>query len=94
MGSFEIILKNEPFIPSIFVFAHGVTERFTVAQIEVKKIARTATGRQIRDILSPAILIDTNSLSAERRPKVSRIEVRKENGIARLREMGITRATN
>ena len=94
IGSLFIRLMNESFIPSIAVFAAGVIERFTQAQIPVKKSATTATGTQMRHILRPAIRIETNSLSAERRPKVRRIAVRNENGIARLSEIGMTRTMN
>ena len=94
IGSRFIRLKSEAFIPSISVFAQGVIDKFTQAQMAVKKIATSPTGAQIRHMLRPAIRIETNSLSAERRPKVRRIAVRKENGIARLREIGMTSEMN
>ena len=62
------------------VYACGATVVLIHRQKADSNPATRKTGRQIRRRLSPAIRIEISSLSAERRPKVSRTAVSTPHG--------------
>ena len=82
----------------IAAFISACARGATVVLIQRLKATNSAamknTGRQIRHILIPAMRRETSSLSAERRPKTSKTEVRKPQGIVKINENGKMYAMN
>ncbi len=56
--------------------------------------ARRKTDAQMRAMDQPVMRSDTSSLSADRRPKTSRMAVRKAQGMVKMSENGMISAMN
>ncbi len=73
-----------------FSCAAGATLTFSQRQIAVQIIARKASGTHARVTLTPLARSAINSLSAESRPKTSRIAVNNPQGMVKMSENGRT----
>ena len=74
----------------IFSCAAGATWTFSQRRIAVQRNAITASGMQIRVMLTPLERSAINSLSAESRPKTRRTAVSNPHGMVKMREKGRT----
>ncbi len=79
----KMVLRN-------FSWAAGATCVLSQRQIAVQTRAMTASGRQIRVMLIPFDRSAINSLSAENRPKTSRMAVNSPHGMVKMSENGRT----
>ena len=73
-----------------FCSAAGAACTLSQKQIAVHKSAITASGMQIREMLTPFERRAINSLSAESRPNTSNMAVNNPQGMVKMRENGRT----